>query len=147
MVSHCLANPIRGIYRVSQIAAGETLMDKQFLKYMLGWGIVLWLVGYVLGIIFFFVFPPSLIGWVIMPIGIALIFWILLKKVKGVNAQGYLMLAIAWTIISIAFDYLFIVKTFKPIDGYYKLDVYLYYALTFMIPLIVGWWKITKSNE
>jgi len=36
---------------------------------------------------------------------------------------------------------LFIVKAFKPADGYYKLDVYLYYALTFALPLIVGWRK------
>ncbi|HEY1303237.1 MAG TPA: hypothetical protein VGF24_06790 [Vicinamibacterales bacterium] len=35
--------------------------------------------------------------------------------------------------------YLFIVKALKPADGYYKLDVYLYYALTFLIPVTVGW--------
>lgn len=122
-------------------------MDKLLLRYSLGWGIILWLVGYVLGIIFFFIFPPSLIGWAIMPIGIALIVWVLMKKVKGVNVQGYLILAIVWTIIAIVFDYFFIVKMFKPTDGYYKFDVYLYYAFTFSIPLIVGWWKKTKSNE
>jgi hypothetical protein len=36
---------------------------------------------------------------------------------------------------------LFIVKLLNPADGYYKADVYLYYALTFISPLIVGWWK------
>jgi hypothetical protein len=29
----------------------------------------------------------------------------------------------------------------SPAGGYYKADVYLYYALTFISPLIVGWWK------
>jgi hypothetical protein len=127
--------------------AGETSMDKQLLKYSLGWGLILWLVGYILGIIFFFVFPPALLGWFIMPVGIALTLWVLMKKVKGFNAQGYLILAIVWTIIAIVFDFFFIVKMFKPTDGYYKLDVYLYYAFTFMIPLIFGWWKKTQSEE
>ncbi|HKW00136.1 MAG TPA: hypothetical protein VJN96_09935 [Vicinamibacterales bacterium] len=44
-----------------------------------------------------------------------------------------------WLLIAVAGDYLFIVKAFKPPDGYYKLDVYLYYALTFAIPLFAGW--------
>jgi hypothetical protein len=116
-------------------------MDKQLLKYSLGWGIILWLIGYILGIIFFFVLPTALIGWAIMPIGIALMLWVLMKKVKGINAQGYLILAIVWTIIAIVFDYFFIVKMFKPTDGYYKLDVYLYYVFTFTIPLIFGFRK------
>jgi hypothetical protein len=35
---------------------------------------------------------------------------------------------------------------FKPADGYYKLDVYLYYILTFALPLIVGWRKSTNKK-
>jgi hypothetical protein len=37
--------------------------------------------------------------------------------------------------------FMFIVKAFNPPDGYYKADVYLYYALTFVAPLSVGWWR------
>ena len=58
-------------------------MNKQFLKDSLGWGFVLWLVGYVLGIILFFVLPTSLIGWVITPIGVIITFWVLSKKVQS----------------------------------------------------------------
>ncbi len=123
------------------------MINRQLLKDSLGWGFVLWLIGYVLGIIFFFVFPPSLIGWVIMPIGLIITLWVLLKKVKGDTLRYYLTLAVAWTAIAVALDYLFIVKAFKPADGYYKLDVYLYYLLTFIVPLIIGWRKTTKSNE
>ena len=36
---------------------------------------------------------------------------------------------------AIVLDYLLIVKALNPADGYYKLDVYLYYALTFILPL------------
>ena len=82
-----------------------------------------------------------------MPIGIAITFWVLLKRGKGDTIQYYFKLAIVWTVIAIVFDYFFIVKMFKPTDGYYKLDVYLYYAFTFAIPLMVGWWKKTPSNK
>jgi len=53
----------------------------------------------------------------------------LIKKIKGDSFKYYLLLAISWTLIAIIFDYLFLVKVFKPADGYYKLDVYLYYLL------------------
>ena len=116
-------------------------MDKNLLRDSLGWGIVLWLVGYILGFVFFFIFDPSLIGWVIMPIGVMITLWVLLKKVKGETFPYYFCLAVIWTAIAVAFDYLFIVKTLSPTDGYYKLDVYIYYALAFLLPLFASWWK------
>ena len=116
-------------------------MNRQLLKDTLGWGFVLWLIGYVLGIVLFSIVPLSLIGWIIMPIGIAIILWVLTRKIKSKAFNYYLLLAVAWTAIAIIFDYLFLVQTFKPADGYYKLDVYLYYSLTFILPLIVGWRK------
>jgi len=111
---------------------------KPIYKDALGWGLILWLIGYALGIILFFIAPASVIGWIIMPIGVVITLWVLLKKVKGNSFQYYFTLAIIWTLIAVVLDYLLIVKTLKPADGYYKLDVYLYYTLTFIIPLIVG---------
>ena len=116
-------------------------MNKQLLKDALGWGLVLWFIGYALGIMLFFLLPISLVGWAITPIGIIITFWVLLKKVKGYDPRYYLTLSIVWTAIAIVFDYLFIVKAFGPADGYYKLDVYLYYAITFTSPLVAAWWK------
>ena len=121
-------------------------MNKQLLKDVLGWGVVLWVIGYILGFVFFFILPPALIGWVIMPIGIVIILWVLLKKVHSESFGHYLLLAVCWTAIAVLLDYLFIVKTLNPADGYYKLDVYLYYAFTFSMPLIVGWWKQNKRT-
>ena len=118
-------------------------MSKQLLTNAFGWGFILWLIGYALGIILFSIVPPSMIGWIIMPIGTALTLWVLFKKVKSKLFKDYLILAIVWTLIAVAFDYFFLVKTFNPADGYYKPDVYLYYALTFILPLIVGWRKKT----
>lgn len=114
------------------------MMDKQLLKDSLGWGLALWFIGYVLGIVLIFMLPSSMIGWAIMPIGVIITFWVLFKKVKADSFQYYLILAVVWSVIAVVFDYLFIVKTFNPTDGYYKLDVYLYYAITFISPLIVA---------
>ncbi len=120
-------------------------MTKQFIKDAFLWGFILWLIGYVLGIVLFAIIPPNLIGWTIMPIGIAIILWVLLRKINGNTFKYYLLLATSWTVIAIVFDYFFLVKVFKPIDGYYKLDVYLYYVFTFAFPLLVGWKKVVKQ--
>jgi hypothetical protein len=119
-------------------------VNRQLLKDTLGWGFLLWLIGYALGMVLFSIVPPTLIGWIIMPIGTVITLWVLFKKVKGDTLRYYLFLAASWTLIAIVFDYFFLVQAFQPADGYYKLDVYLYYALTFILPLIVGWRK--KAN-
>ncbi|KKP65631.1 MAG: hypothetical protein UR68_C0019G0010 [Candidatus Roizmanbacteria bacterium GW2011_GWA2_35_19] len=119
-------------------------MSKQLLKITLCWGFLLWFIGYILGIIFFTFVPSSLLGWIIMPIGIVITLWVLYKKIKTSEFKHYLLLAIIWTLIAIIFDYFFLVKVFKPADGYYKLDVYLYYILTFILPLVVGRFKKNK---
>jgi hypothetical protein len=116
-------------------------MNRQLLKDSIGWGVILWLIGYALGFIFFFILPFSMIGWAITPIGLAITLWVLFKKIKADYFGYYFILAAVWTVIAVAFDYLFIIKALSPADGYYKLDVYLYYALTFISPLIVGRWK------
>jgi hypothetical protein len=121
--------------------------DRQLLKDSFGWGFVLWLIGYVLGIVLFFVLPPSLIGWVIMPVGLVVTLWVLMRRVKVNLLRHLLILAGVWTLIAVVFDYVFIVKAFNPADGYYKLDVYLYYVLTFTTPLAVGWWKTSRQTR
>lgn len=120
------------------------IMTKQFLKDALGWGFVLWLIGYLLGIVFFPILPTTLLGWVIMPIGVLLTVWVLLKKVEQASFRYYFLLAVIWIILAIVCDYFLLVKVFKPADGYYKLDVYIYYILTFVLPILVGWKKKVK---
>ena len=115
-------------------------MTAVLLKDSVGWGFVLWLIGYVLGIALFFVVPPGQIGWVIMPIGVLLTAWIL-TRVRSDRLSHYLVIAITWTAIAVLLDYFLIVRAFHPPDGYYKADVYLYYTLMFVMPLAAGWWK------
>ena len=119
---------------------------KQILKDGLGWGLGLWFVGYILGFIFFVLVSPDMIGWVIMPIGIIVTLWVLFKKINADSFKYYILLAIIWTFIAIFCDYFFLVKALKPADGYYKLDVYIYYSLTLVLPIIVGWLKKYKNH-
>ena len=102
---------------------------------VLGWGFLLWLVGYLLGFVFYAFVPPSFIGWFVMPLGIGLTCFVLWKWVKVGSIRDSLSLGIAWSAIAVACDYLFIVKLLNPPDGYYKLDVYLYYLITFALPV------------
>lgn len=117
---------------------------KQKLISTFGWGFILWLIGYALGMLFFFMMPPAMIGWVIMPIGIVITAWVVLKKIERESFSCYVGLAVVWALMAVALDYVFLVKLLKPADGYYKLDVYLYYFMTFAIPVIVGYYKMKK---
>jgi hypothetical protein len=121
-------------------------MNWQLVKEALGWGIVLWLIGYVLGVALFAFVPVAVIGWILMPVGIVITLFVLLKRIKGTSFLHYAVLAVVWTMLAVVLDYLLLVKLFKPADGYYKLDVYLYYAFTFFLPLIVGWRKGRKAS-
>ncbi len=120
-------------------------MRRQFLKDAIGWGFLLWLIGYALGIILFMFVPLWMVGWIIMPIGTAITLWVLIKKIKSKSMRYYAALAVSWTILAVVCDYIFLVKAFKPADGYYKLDVYIYYVLIFVLPLLIG--KYKRSHE
>jgi hypothetical protein len=120
---------------------------KQFLKDSLGWGFLLWFFGYVLGFVFFAFAPANSIGWYIMPFGIIISLVVLFKFIKGDKLSYYFKIAIVWTVLAIILDYLFLVKLLNPADGYYKLDVYVYYGLTFILPVAVGWYKININKQ
>src|ERR1035437_2837040 len=79
--------------------------------------------------------PPAFIGWFVMPIGIGLTCIVLWKWVQVDSIRDSLLLGIGWSAIAMAFDYFFIVKLLNPPDGYYKFDVYLYYLITFALPV------------
>ena len=120
-------------------------MTRQFLKDAFGWGFLLWLVGYVLGIVLFVIVPSSSIGWILTPIGTALTLWVLFARIKGQSLGYFVCVGLVWAAIAVICDYLLLYKLFRPADGYYKLDVYLYYALTFLLPVAVGWWRLSRK--
>lgn len=122
-------------------------IDKQFFKDVFGWGFLLWLFGYVLGIMLFFIVPKIIIGWIITPLATIVAVWVLIKKIQRVSLSYYFLITIFWTSIAVVLDYFLLVKIFKPEDGYYKPDVYLYYSLTFILPLVIGLWKRKKIQN
>lgn len=119
----------------------------KLLKTSLIWGIGLWLIGYVLGIILFMLVPSSAVGWIIMPIGTLITLFVLYKKIQLESLKDYVILGAIWALIAIVLDYFLLVKLFKPADGYYKLDVYLYYTLTFLLPVLIGRWKLKQRTH
>ncbi|MEI8337607.1 MAG: hypothetical protein WCF92_00490 [bacterium] len=122
----------------------ETNKGKIFLNTVF-WGFALWLFGYILGFVFFAFVPKDLLGWYIMPFGILATLWILFKKIKRDSFTCYIGLGIIWTIMAIVLDYIFLVRLLNATD-YYKFDVYIYYILTLVLPIIVGWYKF-KINK
>lgn len=110
-------------------------MTKFLLRDVIGFGFLLWLFGYLLGFAFFAFVPQALLGWYIMPIGIAATYLVLWKFIRFQTLHHAILLGVLWAIIAIVCDYLFLVKLLNPADGYYKPDVYIYYALTFIIPV------------
>ncbi len=108
------------------------------------WGLVLWIFGYVLGIMFFAFVPKDMLGWAILPFGVALMLWVLLKKIKREQFMCYIGLGVIWTVMALVLDYAFVVKLFGATD-YYKPDVYVYYVLTLVLPIAVGIYRFKEA--
>jgi hypothetical protein len=70
----------------------------------LGWGLFLWLVGYVLGIALFALAPLVIIGWIIMPIGVAITLWVLVTRIHAESLEYYAVLSVVWTALAVVFD-------------------------------------------
>lgn len=116
--------------------------NKRFILDAFGYGFLLWLFGYILGFVFYAFVPANLLGWAIMPFGILVTLWVLFKKIHAKTFEYYLSIAIVWMVIAVVFDYFLLVQVLKPADGYYKQDVYIYYFLTLVMPLVVGYKKM-----
>lgn len=114
------------------------LPHTSFLKKTAQWGFLLWLFGFVLSIALFFFVPSFLLGWVIMPCGIAATVWVLHNKMGAHTWHEWQWVAGIWTLLAVVLDYVCIV-TFIGALGYYRLDVFLYYLLTAGIPLYYGY--------
>ena len=87
-------------------------------------------------------------GWILLiiftPVTIAVTWWWFRKR-KGLTLEYYAKVGIAWVLIAVVFDYLFIVQLFQA--TYYEADVFVYYAMTFLIPVGVGFYLIQKQNK
>ncbi len=102
-------------------------------------GVAVWLIGYLAGIVLYFFLSPDMLGWVLFaiftPIIILLCYERFRKREESISY--YAFIGAVWLIVALVFDYLFLVKLLNP-PAYYKLDVYVYYASSFLIPFLVG---------
>jgi len=114
-------------------ATRTTLVDAPLL------GSFVWLIGYLAGIGLYFLLSPDILGWalfaILTPIVIILCYKRFRKREESVSY--YVFVGAVWFTVAVLFDYLFLVKLLNP-PIYYKLDVYIYYASTFLIPFLVG---------
>jgi hypothetical protein len=106
----------------------------------IGWGLILWLIGYAVALGLYAFVPVSAIGWLVSIPLIPFTILIAYRRLRELDASlpYCLFVAASWLAIAVILDYIFIVRLFK-VEGYYDLDVTIYYILTFLIPLIIGW--------
>jgi hypothetical protein len=113
---------------------------QQWIKDMAGLGMGLWLIGYLASLALYFTpLWETMGGWILLiiftPVTVAIAWW-WFKQRETLPLPYYAKVGIAWMLIAIVFDYLFIVRLFQA--TYYGTDVFVYYAMTFLIPVGVG---------
>ncbi len=105
-----------------------------------GLGTFFWLLGYLAGIVLFFTPFAGSMGWIIpvlfTPFTIGVTLWWFRPRGR-LPLRYYAGVGIAWMLIVVVLDYLFIVLLFQS-SAYYSLHIFLYYSLMFLIPVGVG---------
>jgi hypothetical protein len=96
--------------------------------------------------LFFAFLPKDLIGWYIMPLGIIATLWVLIKKIKRPQFTCYIALGVIWTIMAVVLDYFLLVKLLSA-SNYYKIDIFIYYILTLLLPIIVGMTRFQRGRK
>jgi len=119
-----------------------------WIKDTAGLGTVLWLIGYLASMALFFSPLAGIMGWILLaiftPVTIAIAWWWFSKR-ERLPLQYYAGVGVAWTLIAVVLDYLFIVLLFQA--TYYGPDVFVYYVLTFLIPVGVGMYLVRTRND
>jgi hypothetical protein len=113
---------------------------QQWMKDMAGLGTGLWLIGYIASLALFFTPIWEIMGgWILLiiftPITLAITWW-WFRQQELLPLPYYAKVGIAWMVIAVVLDYLFIVRLFQA--TYYGTDVFVYYTVTFLIPVVIG---------
>jgi hypothetical protein len=113
---------------------------EQILRDTLGMGALLWLAGYLASMAVYFS-PLSYAVWgrVVLILYIPAAAWVAWRYFTGrdLSLPYYTGVGITWSLIAVVLDYPLIVLRFEAWQ-YYTPDVYLYYAVMFLIPVGVG---------
>jgi hypothetical protein len=90
--------------------------------------------------VLFFTPFATIMGWILFviftPFTLGVTMWWFRTQERH-TLRYYTAVGIAWMVIAVVLDYLFIVTLLQP-TAYYSLHVFLYYALMFLIPVSVG---------
>ena len=120
---------------------------KQWIKDTAGLGTGLWLIGYLASLALFFSPFAGSMGWILLvvctPVTIVITWWWF--KGRDLALPYYAEVGIAWTVLAVVLDYLFIVWMLQA--TYYGADVFVYYALTFLIPVGIGLYLIKSGKK
>jgi hypothetical protein len=121
---------------------------EQVLRDTLGMGALLWLAGYLASMAVYFSLPDYAVwGRVVLvlyvPLALGITAWYFAGR--ELSLRYYAAVGIAWSITAIVLDYPFIVLRFGAFQ-YYTPDVYLYYALMFLIPLATGMYYCRQKD-
>jgi hypothetical protein len=110
------------------------------LKDTAGLGTFFWLIGYLASLVLYYLPIPYGLGWILLVIFTPFTVWVTwwwFRQQERHPLQYYAGVGIAWTLIAVVLDELFIVLLFNATE-YYVPDVLLYYALMFLIPVGIG---------
>jgi hypothetical protein len=122
---------------------------KQWIKDTAGLGTGLWLIGYLASLALYFTpLWETMGGWILLliftPVTVAITWW-WFKQQKPLSLQYYAGVGIAWMLLAVVLDYLFIVWLFQA--AYYGTDVFVYYFATLLIPVGVGYYLIWSQSR
>jgi cation transport ATPase len=134
-----VCNDTKPAAQSTRMRNGKTIPMKQWIKDTAGLGTVLWLIGYLSSLVLFFTPYAGIMGWILLavftPVTIVIAWWWFRHRAP-LPLHYYAGVGAAWVIIAAVLDYLFIVLLFQA--SYYEADVFVYYAVTFLIPVGVG---------
>jgi len=120
---------------------------KQWIKDSVGLGALFWVIGYLASLALFFSPFAASMGWILLalctPVTVA-VTWLWFRH-RNLLLPYYVRVGIVWTTMAIVLDYLFIVLLFNA--TYYGADVFIYYFLTFLIPVIVGFSLVNSRKK
>ena len=112
----------------------------------IGFGFLLWLIGYFMG--FFIItipgYPQIMTAPVILTafslaVGLvtAAFAYVRFRKRREISWLYAFLVGIAWTILAIVLDFIFIVLLFNA-PNYYRPHIFIYYAFTLVVPSAVA---------
>jgi hypothetical protein len=83
--------------------------------------------------------PVARLGWIIMPVMAVVSVLAAFRRIRGSQESPtyFVIVGAVWLLIAVMLDDIFLVRAFL-VQGYYDLDVFIYYALMLVVPIAVG---------